>query len=134
MFWSLWTEGLATYGSYEITGKTDMVYLMGYAGYKNYSFNQFNEVDKFLATEFLKVHDDALVDFKDMSKNKKWFGGDSTPIRKDLPPAVGYYLGFRVIQQLIAQNKFTFQELIKKSPNELQVISQNMLAEMVLEN
>jgi len=85
--------------------------------YDTFSFSP--ELNSWLASEFLKQYSDALINFENDKPRAKWFASNSTALRKDLPPAIGYYLGFLVVKYSIDNLGYTFEELLSTKPNKL---------------
>ncbi|HYX35799.1 MAG TPA: hypothetical protein VE954_22095 [Oligoflexus sp.] len=122
LYWGLWTEGMATYGVYEVTKIENMKFIMGHKEYSSINFHKEPRIDAKLADLFLKVMDDRYINLDDSNvrrQTKNWFGVKSNVMGNETPSAPGYYLGFRVIQTLITSGKFTFDDLLRLNRQEV---------------
>jgi len=120
MYWSLWSEGLATYGTGIVTNDFSIKNIMLAKEYDTFEMNP--KLDSWLASEFLKQYTDALINFENDGPRAKWFATNSTDLRKDLPPSIGYYLGYRVVKVSINNLGYTFIELLTFKPEKLNQI------------
>lgn len=120
MYWSLWAEGLATYGTGAVTNNFAISNVMLAKEYDSFSFKP--ELDSWLANQFLKQYSDALINFENDAPRAKWFASNSTDLREDLPPSIGYYLGYKVVKVSIEKLGYTFNELLTFKPGELELI------------
>lgn len=125
MYWSLWGEGLATYGTGIVTGDFSTTNLMLQSQYKTFVIDK--KLESWLANQFLKQYSDALINFENDKPRAKWFASNSTDLRKDLPPAIGYYLGYLVVNYSIENLGYTFDELLSMKPKKLRKIGNKVL-------
>jgi uncharacterized protein YjaZ len=128
MFWSLWGEGLASYGTGVIMGDFSIYNVMLRKEYETFAIDK--RTESWLAKQFLKQYDAPLLNTEDDTQRAKWFASNSTDIRKDFPPAIGYYLGFLVVRYSIDKLGYTFEELLSMKPNELKKIGEKALMEL----
>lgn len=125
MYWSLWSEGMATYGTGIVTNDFSISNIMLAKEYVTFSLNP--ELDSWLASEFLKQYSDPLINFENDEPRAKWFASNSTNLREDLPPSIGYYLGYKVVKVSIDKLGYTFDELMRFKPEKLNRIGRKSL-------
>ena len=132
MFWSLWGEGMATYGTGMVTNNFDIDNLLLSSKYENFPKDiiDYENLDSWLAKEFLKQHNDPLIDYENDSHRTKWFASNSKALRADLPPAIGYYLGYKVVKYCVDIEGYSFYDLLTLRPEELKKISKLVLKKM----
>lgn len=109
LFWQLWSEGIAMYGAHEAIPDLTMEEVMLHPEYLNFKLSP-KEL-KTLSAQFLREFNNPAIDIENPVNFKKWFGGDSSAIKEGLPPAIGYYLGYLVVDHLIKDKKLTIEEL-----------------------
>lgn len=132
MYWSLWSEGLATYGTGEALNDFSSLTLLMHKPYENFpnSLKDSENLDPWLAKQFLKIYRKPLLNYKDDVIRSSWFASNSSALRSDLPPAIGYYLGYKVVKFSIEELGYTFEELISLKPRELKKIGLKALRKM----
>jgi len=128
MFWSLWGEGLASYGTGVIMGDFSTYNVMLRKEYETFTMDE--KTKSWLAKQFLKQYNEPLLNTDDDTQRAKWFASNSTDIRKDFPPAIGYFLGYLVVKYSIDNLGYTFEELLSTKPNKLKRIGKKALKEL----
>jgi len=129
LFWQLWDEGMAVWGSGYIGQNEDLYFLLlGANGTYDPSQNSY------YAKLFLEDLNNPAIDMKKPINFKKWFGSNvkNNPLGKDTPPMIGYYLGWLVIKgiedQGIKREEFMSWDYEEAKPHiieQLNIISQN---------
>lgn len=133
MFWSLWSEGLASYGTGIVTKNYSLDNLMLPKEYKSFKDREdLPEINRWLASAFLQQYDDKLINRKNDLPRAKWFASNRH-IKDGLPPAIGYYLGYLVVKKCIEEYNYSFYELLMSSPNKLDKLGKKALKDIAKE-
>jgi hypothetical protein len=130
LFWQLWDEGMAVWGTGYIGENEILDYiLLGANG--TYDPSQHN----YYAKLFLKDLNNPAIDSKNPINFKKWFGSNvkNNPLGKNTPPMIGYYLGWLVIKGIeergIKREEFMSWDYKEAKPHiikQLEIISQKI--------
>jgi len=119
LFWQLWGEGLAMYGAHEVLPELTLQQVMLHPEYLEFTISP--EELTLLSRKFLDEFSNPAIDLENPINYKKWFGVDSSAVKDGLPPAIGYYLGYLVVEHLIKEKNLTIEELSMWSMDDAEV-------------
>jgi hypothetical protein len=100
LFWQLWDEGMAMWGTAYVANNFDPNYALMSDDPNRYNISK-AQLQRY-AKLFLEEIDNPAIDRKNPINVKKWFGArvKDNPLGKDTPPMIGYYMGFLVIKRI----------------------------------
>lgn len=119
----LWTEGLATYTSFELNPSATLKDIFMDQKLADLSENY----ESAIAAEFLKVTDHLVSDTKKPNTYREWFMMNQF-FNSKYPSRCGYWLGFRVVKKL--RNQFTLSEMAKWDSSKVDSIVRTALHDL----
>lgn len=96
----LWLEGLATYVSGEFCPNRSLADLLMDSNFAGIDESHMASVSK----SFLAVANE-MINHNDMKDYQSLFNFQSQPFVDDLPPRIGYYLGYFVVKEVLKSHK-----------------------------